>query len=117
MKIEMGKSYRTKDGREIRIYALDGGGSFPVQGAIENESGWGLMTWAIDGRSSWHDHHELKDLIEVKPRHRRTVWINVYPDSITRFAWNSKEVADREAHVGRLACIRVDLDFEEGEGL
>lgn len=38
--ISMDKKYKTRCGREVRIYALDGCGHFPVQGAILTESGW-----------------------------------------------------------------------------
>jgi hypothetical protein len=51
---------------------------------------------------------------EVKPRHKRTVWINVYPDHAAIHP--HRQSADYN-NVCRLACICVDLDFEEGEGL
>jgi hypothetical protein len=31
--ISMDKQYRTRDGREVRIYAVDGGGKYPIHGA------------------------------------------------------------------------------------
>ena len=34
-KIEMGKQYRTRDGKEVRIYATDGGGCRDPQALIE----------------------------------------------------------------------------------
>ena len=34
--IDMKKKYRTKDGREVRIYATDGVGHYPVHGAVNN---------------------------------------------------------------------------------
>jgi hypothetical protein len=33
-KIELGKTYRTRDGREVKIYAVDGGGEFPIHGGV-----------------------------------------------------------------------------------
>ena len=52
----------------------------------------------------------------VKPRIKRTVWLNVYDNEVISL-FVVKEKADSMALEGRIACIRVDLDFEEGEGL
>lgn len=52
----------------------------------------------------------------VKPRHKRTVWINVVDDLDYWHVYTSKENADKFSH-GRIACIKVALDFEEGEGI
>jgi hypothetical protein len=108
------KQYRTRDGREVRIYATDGGGSRPVHGAYLTKNGfWISATWMADGK--WDSENDAYNLIEVKPRHKRTVWINLYEtDGGTAFA--SKKYADLCA-ASRIACIKVDLDFEEGEGL
>lgn len=67
--IELGKKYRTRDGREVRIYAVDGGGRYPVQGAylsICNE--WVLADWTRDGvyNLACYEPYNL-DLIEVRP--------------------------------------------------
>ena len=111
--ISKDKQYRTRDGREVRIYATDAGmGQNIIHGAThDGEFGWVPHVWMPDGS---HERISFLDLIEVKPRHKRTVWLNVYPHSVC--AWNERKYADRNAH-DRIACIRVDLDFEEGEGL
>jgi hypothetical protein len=111
--IDINKQYRTRDGREVRIYATDGKGIYPVHGAVKVEDGWIPYTWkevGVEGVSN------VRDLIEVRPRHKRTVWVNVYgrPDDVT--AYNDKWKADQSVSP-RIACIKVDLDFEEGEGL
>lgn len=46
---EPGKTYRTRDGREARVYAVDGGGSYPIHGAIKHAGYWCAATWAADG--------------------------------------------------------------------
>ena len=59
------------------------------------------------------------DLIEVKPRIKRTVWLNVHVNRSV-VAHNYREEADNlfcKDVAPRIACIKVDLDFEEGEGL
>jgi hypothetical protein len=109
--IDKSKNYRTRDGREARIYATDGNELKRVHGAFKNiYSGcWTSCDWEASG-SHWRD--TLLDLIEVRPRHKRTVWLHVFK--------NSTVCATEEAYyeiTNRIACIKVDLDFEEGEGL
>ena len=117
--IDINKKYRTRDGREVRIYATDGGGRNPVHGSIKEEDGWIFQVWPKSGRYFEDDDEDYRiDLIEVRPRHKRTVWMNVYEKSTS--IWDSKEHADARADrasFDRIACIKVELDFEEGEGL
>jgi len=116
MKIEMGKQYRTRNGREVRIYATDGNEIYPVHGAINMGGVWKIETWTLEGR---HDRADRRphdnDLIEGKPRIKRTIWVNLYERgygvSLT------KERADANAVEDRLACVKVEIDCEEGEGL
>lgn len=47
--ISLDKNYRTKDGKEVRLYAVDGAGNRPVHGAVlyvYNNKGWEAATWA-----------------------------------------------------------------------
>jgi hypothetical protein len=109
--IDKSKTYKTRDGHEVRIYATDGE-SNTVHGAILTFAGWAVKAWRCDGRRLGIESDE--DLIEVRPRHKRTVWLNVYNHKVTvNFC---KEIADRSGDF-RIACIKVELDFEEGEGL
>jgi hypothetical protein len=109
--IDKSKNYRTRDGREVRIYATDGGGYWPVHGAIQlSSSGWAPVSWDNDGNGCNLFHRD--SLIEVRPRHKRTVWLHVFK--------NSTVCATEEAYyeiTNRIACIKVELDFQEGEGL
>ena len=48
--IEVGKTYKTRNGREVRIYALDGIGLQAIHGAIfEGTIGWYPYSWDSDG--------------------------------------------------------------------
>ena len=110
--IDINKKYRTRDGREVRIYATDGGqcGTL-IHGAVFDNVCWGSLVWNSDGsKYSWRE--DSLDLIEVRPRHKRTVWVNVYPDEV--FTHHHQRVPNRK---DRIACVKVELDFEEGEGL
>ena len=46
-----GPFYRDREGSKIRIYALDGGGSYPIHGAGQSPSGdWYTVPWTSDGK-------------------------------------------------------------------
>jgi hypothetical protein len=115
--ISKDKTYRTRDGREVRIYATETGpNNFYVHGAIKKDNGWDVCSWGNNGRRLQCDEH-MHDLIEVKPRIKRTVWLNVYRDRVKDGVHERKGEADYHADKNRLACVRVEIDCEEGEGL
>lgn len=50
MKIEVGKFYKTRDGRKVRIYALDGySDKTPIHGAVLKSIGWVFEEWHQGG--------------------------------------------------------------------
>jgi hypothetical protein len=77
---------------------------------------WSTASWSKNGsyKLAYGQEHD-NDLIEVRPRHKRTVWVNIYDDSKPALHL-SRELAD-QYRCDRIACIKVELDFEEGEGL
>ena len=112
--IDIKKQYRTRQGEEVRVYATDGDEDMPVHGAILTKHGWKVNSWARDGK--WCPNMTDKvDLIEVKPRIKREVWVNVYPNGTKSFG--EKRFADENAMDHRIACVRLVIDCEEGEGL
>ena len=114
--IDKNKQYRTRDGREVRIYAVDCGSAYPVHGALREDGYWDVLCWTQDGRIIDDGIIRDADLIEVKPRIKREVWLNVYPSGQTFYG--SRKDADSLCHKGnRIACVRLTIDCEEGEGL
>ena len=121
--IDPKKQYRTRDGREVRIYAVDGADPYPVHGAIKMDGKWGNSAWRADG--GYLTHFNLvdpSDLIEVKPRIKREVWANVYPEGHFNcgavVGYTTKHDADHSAiRRERIACVKLVIDCEEGEGL
>ena len=74
--IDKNKEYKTRDGREVRIYATDAGGDFPVQGAAKNSDRWVACQWTNDGNFHFNDKKDSdEDLIEVKKT--ETIYIHV----------------------------------------
>jgi hypothetical protein len=116
--IDIDKEYRTRDGREVRIYATDGSDPHPVHGAFLYGGEWHLTGWKHDGKvfCSGKDASRSIDLIEVKPRITQRVWINVYPDHCLG-AYHEKKDADKKAAPHRIGCVQVEIDIAEGEGL
>lgn len=116
--ISMDKKYRTRDGRPVRVLATDARGDQPVVGLVWNieQDKEAVMRWSIDGLwSPLSDEIEL-DLIEVKPRIKRTYWANVYRSHDCLHS--SRKEADEKAQAdSRLACVQITIDCEEGEGL
>ena len=105
--ISKDKTYRTRDGREVRIYATDGHETYPIHGAIMDQ-GWCPHHWTHDGRGAFTRF----DLIEVKPRIKRTVWLNVYENGGVYAVTDPINKGEQ-----CIACVKVEIDCEEGEGL
>ena len=63
--IDIAKKYQTRDGREVRIYAVDGGAASPVHGAIRDGNAWVLCQWREDGENFSRTN---ADLVPVEGR-------------------------------------------------
>ena len=107
--IDINKKYTTRDGREVRIYATDGAGSWPVHGAVLFESGWCDASWSKTGSATQCQFDDF-DLIEVKEK--RVMWVNVYEDG-NGAAHADKEDADGCSVPGRIA--RIHVEYCEGQ--
>lgn len=61
--VELGKTYRTRNGAATRIFATDGGGKYPVLGAYLDYAGeWVLARWTADGCIHCPECHYELDL-------------------------------------------------------
>jgi hypothetical protein len=111
--IDLDKEYRTKDGCEVKLSFID---DEIVYGHYKSKwDCWVACEWSVnDGEYYRFINHEY-DLIEVKPRIKRTVWINVYKNFTASDL--TKESADTHSCPDRIACVKVEIDCEEGEGL
>lgn len=65
MTISMDKQYRTRDRREVRIYAMDGANE-QVHGAVLCREGWVQYDWYRESGYFLEDEKHRLDLIEVK---------------------------------------------------
>jgi len=108
--IDINKKYCTRNGREVRIYAVDGDEPRPVHGAVKSQTGWVVSHWPKDGIQSVYEGSN--DLIEVKPRIQRTMWLSLYPNGGTWLCLENSPVGH-----DCLAFVKVEIDVEEGHGL
>lgn len=115
-----GTKYVTREGRPVRIYAVDHDGRLPVIGAImENDGFWHVATWTRNGKSRW-GHGDL--FLAPPPKRRGELWVNVYV-GLAGDVWMgsgvlTREDADHAASRGddqRIACLHIE--WTEGDGL
>jgi hypothetical protein len=113
-KISMGKQYKTRDGREVRIYATDGAGEHPVHGALKSSKGWIYATWDSQGHVLNPRRETLEDLIEVKPRMKFERWVVVERNGDYSL-WLDKP--SRASSADAFAITQIVFEVEEGEGI
>ena len=116
--IDPNKKYRTRNGREVRIYATDGNRMYPIHGAVKYDDGWVGHVWTEEGKYHSPDIDHFRDLVDVPTKHTR--WLNINRDSAGDVwphpgFYATKGSADHFASACRVACIEVT--FHEGEGL
>lgn len=117
-KIDITKTYTTRVGNPVQIYAVHDTGDYPVHGAILDKGIWTSENWTLSGHFIRNDTDD-NDLFQVKARIQHTVkkWANVYYRHACLH--DDREEADTMAYEERLACIPVEIkiDCEEDEGL
>ena len=113
--ISMDKQYRTHGDLPVRILSIDLKNSFlPVVGAVLNQGIEKIVQFTSRGFSSEGSHF---DLIEVKTRIKQDAWVNVYSGGHLSEMHPTKKDADQFANKTRIACVKVEIDCEQGEGL
>lgn len=116
MKIEVGKFYTGRDGRKIRIYAIDGSGTYNIHGASLIGAGWFYSTWESVGFTMKASDIRESDIVsEWREEETRTIYLNIYPHHES--SRPDKETADRDAGTNRLACVPVTFTFKKGDGI
>ena len=116
--ISMDKEYRTRDGREVRLMCLDkkDEAGYSVVALITEPCGREMLGAFTSDGLYLEGQKSSKDLIEVKPRIIRYGWLNIYPGYMGR-VYGRRKNADDIAGSDRIACVRVTIDCEHGEGL
>ena len=113
--ISMDKEYRTRDGRKVRLLCVDGPDDiYPVIGFVEGSIG--TYEWCSDGMSCESQVENIRDIIESKPRVKKTVWINFHVDGVVT-VWDSEGGAREYFPQTTIARTKHEIDVEHGHGL
>lgn len=113
--ISMDKEYTTLDGTPVRIYATDAGDDeFPVHAAYYENGQWWQVSYTRYGQLSTNGLDYAVDLIEKPKTHKIVRYMNVYPEGVASTLWTSRDYADQTAEDDRIACVRIEIDVEEG---
>ena len=110
-KIKLDGIYRTRDGRKVNIYAVDGGGDYPVHGVISDEDGkWKLAAWKLCGAFSNRVGEYPADLVPYTPA--KQVPLDGPEDLVVRgFFYAKKGVLSGGEEGGPHCAVRiVDTD-------
>ena len=109
MKVDINKTYRTKSGLPVVIYAIYEGQKHAVHGAYQTKEGkWIPSGWTISGHQYGPTTTSGLDLVEVRPE--IVLWVNEYAGGeLDRFR-ETKEEADKCHGGGRIALHRVVLN-------
>lgn len=87
MEINITKSYKTRNGLRVRIYATDSNSDRPVHGAYYNEDGsWTCGEWTITGRCRVNGKDSSLDIVS-EWKERPTIDSNEIPT----FKWVAKD--------------------------
>lgn len=90
LKIEPGKFYRTRLGDKVRVYAIDGGGSFSIHGAIFTNR-WVGGFWKPTGE---FDGSDIYNIVSECPPVQRLEDIGFDPTCLPR--WSRYIAMDRD---------------------
>ena len=113
---------QTRDGRAARIICTDLNSAQPIVAVVncfgEVDGEEFLRLYSKDGHFYTDGIQCEFDLVPLPRRLKREYWVNIYPrvtaGNILHF---SKSDADSIAMSDRVACVKVVIDCEEGEGL
>jgi hypothetical protein len=115
MKIEVGKTYLTRDGQKARVICTDKkgkSGRSVVVLVLESKDTEHSITLYSNGAVYTGETSDLDLVSEYKEPVKIVRYFNVYADGLF-FDYPTREHADGRANDERIACKRVE--FTEGE--
>lgn len=108
--IEIGKTYKMRNGETVLIKATDIDGAEPILGVRKYEFGSiHAALWFADGRFSERGEHPYDIMIEPE---RVSLWANWYgnspaPDSYYGWTYTSREEADKISEKARTHVLEI----------
>ena len=101
---------QTRDGRQVRIYSADAGGTRPVHGAVICGDAWSVRQWKLDG-----SHAGSRDCDLVPKPRRVTGWVNVYPNSVGSEpggVFHTRKIASEHADSSCIGQAYIDTEVQ-----
>ena len=84
--------------------------------AKDSDGEWRALHWCDSGRVPYTATGHAKNLIPPpKKTVRVQLWVNVNPDSYV--VYYARDTADKNAQLNRIACIEIDREVTEGDGI
>jgi len=105
--LETGK-VKTCDGREVRIYATDGGGTYPVHGAIKLDHEWEFETWKLSGSYTDGEQDHRYDLTAIPQPQYFNIYTNPNGKQYTGYMCSS--IAEAKEQAVKCARNKTKLD-------
>lgn len=118
--IDFTKPVYTRDGRRVTIFGtdFDADANFPVRGTVEGERPKTMRSWQSSGKYVGDGALAPLDLTNEQPRIKLTAYVNIYKQADGRYLLGGINYSPQlSGHPSQVACVKVDLDFVEGEGL
>jgi len=116
------KPVQQRCGRAARIICTDSKaicGITPqpiVAEFLGDDDRWRVSTFRSDGGFGYI-HEDERDLINIPETKKIKFWVNVYQDSFVGDVYNTKEAATTCRLKHCFACIEIEREVKEGEGL
>ena len=118
-KWKIGEIYKTRDGRNVIIYAIYPKQKYGILGAVFDDGRWCPDTWTLNG-AYYEENGDLDSELMPPEPETHVRWVNVYSvgsGGIFRGAAGSfhvtRETADKQSSPDRKACIRIK--WHEGQ--
>ena len=101
------RKFRTRDGREVVIYAVHDGQDYPIHGAIKYKDGFGPESFDDDGRYCTAECNDF-DLVEI------TQYDDFKIDDKV-LVWNTDYINKKsKRHFAGVSCIGEPMTFRDG---
>lgn len=117
MEISLKKKYRTRDGKDVKLLLINGGGTHEVVGAYfipKDLNIWLPCSWTKEGAYYKIGQAAALDLVEIRPKHKQWFvlreWQGFEDKKAAIMAAKSRTLVDVPMSV-------VQITWEEGEGL
>ena len=110
-KWKIGEIYKTRDGRNVIIYAIYPKQKYGILGAVFDDGRWCPDTWTLNG-AYYEENGDLDSELMPHEPETHVGWINIYGKEAGQF-YSTREDSDKLALSNRTACIRIE--WHEGQ--